>query len=156
MSFTELLVDCVEQGKRARFKVAPLLVAKGPIGIVRWMVPALNIPEPDYMGDLIKLFSGRKPRLDVNTLSNIGEFPGHRVEVQGVIDTSNITETFRFIEQPITRSRSTCQFRRLAICVLGRRYGHTCVGELRKEASLFAFDDAYRRQGLVEGAVEGA
>jgi hypothetical protein len=59
MSFGELFVDCFRQGERAQWPYAPLISADWtPASGTSLFAPTTNIPEPRYLGDMIKLMLG--------------------------------------------------------------------------------------------------
>ena len=92
MTFAQLFVDCYRQleDKNANLQIAPLIMDQLRIPL-EMPSPTEELPEPIFLGDLLKLFYG--PRL-VATSSCIGSSPigsnwGFRVEVELTTALSN-------------------------------------------------------------------
>jgi hypothetical protein len=103
MNFGELLVDCFQQGRKAGWYLQPLLSSDGP-RIDSTFSATDNVPEPLFLGDVVKLFLG-----PFRTIRN--RKPGIKaVEVQRAIDTIDPGEIIQILFQCIRDSSTSFDF----------------------------------------------
>lgn len=92
MSFEELFIDCFRQGEEAGWELAPLLFEAGQRGKT---TPTVNIPVPDCLGDMVKLFLGVKP-----IMNSAGEFKDAQgVEVERVSPVMDAEKSLEYIQE---------------------------------------------------------
>lgn len=108
MSFGELFVDCIQQAQRKGFPYAPLVGQTFHLSnLGQCTVPATdNIPEPECLGDMVKLLFGYRPLSGLLQPATTGypSTPVAHVSVKLFKYPNDVRETMNVIKETLIRA----------------------------------------------------